>query len=139
MMAFQASKTFINLSVKDLKKTMDFFSQVGFEFNLQMTDDNATCMVINEHTYAMLLVESFFQTFTKKELVDATRSTEVLVALSVDSRAQVDEIVKKALAAGGSPANDPQDHGFMYAWSFQDVNGHIWEVFYMDESAAQQA
>jgi predicted lactoylglutathione lyase len=139
MMAFQASKTFINLPVKDLKKTMDFFSQVGFEFNLQFTDDNAACMVINEHTFAMLLVESFFQTFTKKELVDATRSTEVLVALSADSRSQVDEIVNKALAAGGSPANDPQDHGFMYSWSFQDLNGHIWEVFYMDESAAQQA
>ncbi|MGF7033434.1 putative lactoylglutathione lyase [Paenibacillus mucilaginosus] len=136
-MIFQANKTFINLPVKDLRRTMDFFSQVGFEFNLQMTDDNATCMIINEHTYAMLLVESFFQTFTKKEIVDATRSTEVLVALSVDSRGQVDEIVNKAIAAGGSPANDPQDHGFMYAWSFQDVNGHIWEVFHMDESAVQ--
>jgi predicted lactoylglutathione lyase len=139
MMAFQASKTFINMPVKDLKKTMDFFSQIGFEFNLQFTDDNAACMVINEHTFAMLLVEPFFQTFTKKELVDATRSTEVLVGLSADSRSQVDEIVNKALAAGGSPANDPQDHGFMYGWSFQDLSGHIWEVFYMDESAIQQA
>lgn len=138
-MALQASKTFINLPVKDLKKTMDFFSQVGFEFNLQYTDDNAACMIINENTFAMLLVESFFQTFTKKELVDAKRSTEVLVALSVDSRSQVDQIVNKALAAGGSPANDPKDHGVMYGWSFQDVNGHIWEVFYMDESAIQQA
>lgn len=139
MMAFQAGKTFINLPVKDLKNTMDFFRQIGFEFNLQFTDENAACLVINENTFAMLLVESFFQTFTKKELVDATRNTEVLVALSVDSRTQVDEIVNKAFAAGGSPANDPQDHGFMYGWSFQDVDGHIWEVFYMDESATQQA
>ncbi|MEW9670064.1 VOC family protein [Ammoniphilus sp. 3BR4] len=136
-MALQLSKTFINLPVKDLKKTMDFFSQIGFEFNLQFTDDKAACMVINQNTYAMLLVESFFQTFTKKELADATRSTEVLVALSADSRAQVDEIVNKALSVGGSPANDPQDHGFMYGWSFQDIDGHIWEVFYMDETAIQ--
>ncbi len=138
MLALQLSKTFVNLPVKDLKKTMDFFSQVGFEFNLQFTDDKAACMVINENTFAMLLVESFFQTFTKKELVDATKSTEVLVALSADSRSQVDEIVNKALSAGGSPANDPQDHGFMYGWSFQDINGHIWEVFHMDETATQQ-
>lgn len=137
MLALQLSKTFINLPVKDLKKTMDFFSQIGFEFNLQFTDDKAACMVINQNTYAMLLVESFFQTFTKKELVDATRSTEVLVALSADSRAQVDEIVNKALSVGGSPANDPQDHGFMYGWSFQDIDGHIWEVVYMDETAIQ--
>ena len=138
-MAFQPSNTFINLPVKDLKKTMDFFAQVGFEFNLQFTDDKAACMIMNSNTYAMLLVEPFFQTFTKKELVDATRSTEVLVALSAQSRPQVDEIVDKALAAGGSPAGDPQDHGFMYSRSFQDIDGHIWEVLYMDESAVQQA
>jgi uncharacterized protein len=138
-MAFQPGKTFINLPVKDLKKTMDFFSRLGFEFNMQFTDDNAACMVINDNTFAMLLVESFFRTFIKKELVDAARSTEVLLGLTADSRPQVDEIVNKALAAGGSPANDPQDHGFMYTWSFQDPDGHIWEVFYMDESAIQQA
>ncbi|TBL71458.1 VOC family protein [Paenibacillus thalictri] len=138
-MAFQAGKTFINLPIKDLKQTMDFFSQIGFEFNMQFTDEKATCMIINEHTFAMLLVEPFFQTFTKKELADTTRSTEVIVALSVDSREQVDEVADKALAAGGSAANDPQDHGFMYTRSFQDVNGHIWEVFHMDESLVQQA
>jgi uncharacterized protein len=138
-MSFQASKTFINLPVKDLKQTMEFFGKLGFEFNMQFTDENATCMIINEHTYAMLLVEPFFQTFTKKELVDATKSVEVLVALAVDSRTQVDEIADKALAAGGSEANEPQDHGFMYTRSIQDVNGHIWEIFYMADPDSHQA
>ncbi|AOZ93899.1 VOC family protein [Paenibacillus crassostreae] len=138
-MAFQPSKTFINLPVKDLKKTMDFFTKVGFEFNMQFTDDNATSMVINDSTYAMMLVEPFFQSFTKKELVDATKYTEMLIALAVDSRAQVDEIVNKALAAGGTPSNDQQDLGYMYSWSFQDINGHIWEVFHMEDPETHQA
>jgi uncharacterized protein len=138
-MAFQASKTFINLPVKDLKQTMEFFGKLGFEFNMQFTDENATCMIINEHTYAMLLVEPFFQTFTKKELVDATKSVEVLVALAVDSRPQVDELADKALAAGGSEANEPQDHEFMYTRSIQDVNGHIWEIFHMADPGSHQA
>ncbi|WP_248927845.1 VOC family protein [Paenibacillus hamazuiensis] len=138
-MALKASNTFINLPVKDLKKTMDFFSQLGFEFNMQFTDDNAACMVINDNTFAMLLVETFFQTFTKKELADAAKSTEVLIGLSADSRSEVDEIVNKALSVGGSAAGDTQDHGFMYSRSFQDVDGHIWEVIYMDQSAIQQA
>lgn len=138
-MAFQSSKTFINMPVKDLKETIDFFKQVGFEFNMQFTDENATSMIINDNTFAMLLVEPFFQSFTKKELVDATKSTEMLVALSVDNRAQVDEIVKKALASGGTPSNDPQDYGYMYSWSFQDINGHLWEVFHMEDPESHQA
>jgi len=136
-MAFQPSKTFINLPVRDLQQTIDFFSQLGFEFNPQFTDDNATCMIINDNTYAMLLVEPFFQTFTKKEIADAAKYTEVLVSFSLDSRAEVDEIADKALAAGGAFSNEPQDHGFMYTRSFQDPNGHIWEVFYMDPSTIQ--
>ncbi|MFX3634304.1 MAG: VOC family protein [Candidatus Pristimantibacillus sp.] len=138
-MALQPSKTFINLPVKDLKKTMDFFRQVGFEFNMQFTDENATSMVINDNTYAMMLVEPFFQSFTKKELVDTTKYTEMLVALAVDSRAQVDEIVNRAFAAGGTPSNEPQDFGHMYSWSFQDINGHIWEVFHMEDPENHQA
>lgn len=127
------------MPVKDLKNTMDFFKQVGFEFNMQFTDENATSMIINDNTFAMLLVEPYFQSFTNKELVDATKSTEMLIALSVDNRAQVDEIVNKALAAGGTHSNDPKDYGFMYSWSFQDINGHIWEVFYMEDPENHQS
>ncbi|WP_166240233.1 VOC family protein [Paenibacillus turpanensis] len=137
-MTFKPSKTFINLPVKDLKKTMDFFSEIGFGFNFHFTDEKAACMIINDHTYAMLLVESYFQTFIDKELADTAKSAEVLIALTAHSREQVDAVVKKALAAGGSHAKAPQDHGFMYSWSFQDVNGHIWELFYMDENAVPQ-
>ncbi|MFC5528235.1 VOC family protein [Cohnella yongneupensis] len=137
-MTFQAGKTFINLPVKDLKATMDFFTALGFAFNTQFTNDNAACLIINESTFAMLITEPLFRTFITKEIADAKSSTEVLVALSVDSRSQVDELMKIALASGGSPASDPQDHGFMYSRSFQDVDGHIWEVFYMDESAVPQ-
>ncbi|MBB3111403.1 hypothetical protein FHS18_003471 [Paenibacillus phyllosphaerae] len=138
-MALQLSKAFINLPVKNLQQSMDFFSRIGFEFNMQFTDDNATSMIINEHTYVMLLVEPFFQTFTSKEVADAKRSTEVIVALAADSRAQVDEIADKAMAAGAQHSKDPQDHGFMYGRSFQDINGHLWEVFYMEDPASHQA
>jgi predicted lactoylglutathione lyase len=137
-MAVQAKNIFVNLPVKDLEKTKDFFSEIGFEFNEQFTDENAACLVIGENLFAMLLVEDFFQTFTKKEIVDAKASTEVITAIAVESRDKVDEIVKKALAAGGAPSNDPMDHGFMYGWSFQDLDGHIWEVFHMEENAVNQ-
>jgi len=134
-MGYQAKQIFVNLPVEDLQKSVEFFTALGFTFNAQFTDEKATCMVIGENIYAMLLVKSFFQTFTKKEVVDATKSTEVLVALSANSREEVNELVQKALAAGGKEANDLQDHGFMYSWSFQDLDGHIWELIYMDESA----
>ncbi|GAA3404240.1 VOC family protein [Paenibacillus hodogayensis] len=137
-MATTADKIFVNLPVKDLKQTMAFFSGLGFEFNPQFTDDNAACMVISEHIFAMLLVEPFFRTFTTKEVADASRTAEVIVALSASSREQVDEIVNKALSTGGKPSKDKTDHGFMYAWSFQDIDGHLWEVIYMDESAVAQ-
>jgi hypothetical protein len=133
----QAKMTFVNLPVKDLNKSIDFFSKIGFEFNPQYTDENATCMIINDNTFVMLLVESFFQTFTKKELSDATKTTEVIMALSAQSREQVDEIVNKALEAGGKASNDRFDHGFMYGWSFQDMDGHLWEVMYMDQSGGE--
>ncbi|ASJ52537.1 extradiol dioxygenase [Brevibacillus formosus] len=137
-MALQSKQIFVNLPVKDLNKSIDFFTAIGYEFNPQFTDQNAACLVIGENIFAMLLVEEFFQTFTKKELTDATRSTEVIVALSADSKAQVDEIVNKALAAGATPSNDPVDHGFMYSWSFQDLDGHLWEFLYMDQGAVPQ-
>ncbi|RFU62239.1 VOC family protein [Bacillus sp. V59.32b] len=137
-MAIQADKIFVNLPVKELNKSIEFFTEIGFEFNPKFTDKNATCMIISENIFAMLLVEDFFKTFTKKEISDATKSTEVILALSAESREEVDEIVNKALAAGGKVSNDPMDHGFMYVRSFQDIDGHLWEVMYMDESAAAQ-
>ncbi|WP_409177800.1 VOC family protein [Brevibacillus fortis] len=137
-MALQSKQIFVNLPVKDLNKSIDFFTAIGYEFNPQFTDQNAACLVIGENIFAMLLVEEFFQTFTRKELTDATRSTEVIVALSADSKEQVDEIVNKALAAGATPSKDPVDHGFMYSWSFQDLDGHLWEFLYMDQSAVPQ-
>ncbi|MGE8079614.1 VOC family protein [Peribacillus loiseleuriae] len=138
-MGVQAEKIFVNLPVKDLNKSIEFFSKIGFEFNAQFTDENATCMVISDHIFVMLLVEDYFKGFTKKEIPDATKSSEVILTLSVESKGKVDELVDRALAAGGKASSDPVDHGFMYQWSFQDIDGHQWELFYMDESAVHQA
>ena len=133
-----ASKIFVNLPVKDLDGSVAFFSSLGFTFNPQFTDETATCMIVSEESFVMLLTEPKFKTFTPKPVSDATKSTEVLVSLSCDNREQVDEMVRKAVAAGGSTYNEPQDHGFMYAHGFQDRDGHIWEVFYMDPSTVNQ-
>jgi uncharacterized protein len=130
-------KMFVNLPVRDLKKSMNFFSSLGFGFNSKFTDENAACMVISDDAYVMLLGEPYFKTFTRRPLCDTTKQTEGLFALSCDSRAEVDEMVKKAIAAGGQHAMDPQDHGFMYGWSFYDRDGHHWEVFWMDPKAVQ--
>ncbi|MBT2763976.1 VOC family protein [Paenibacillus sp. ISL-20] len=136
-MALKSDNIFVNLPVKDLERTKDFFSKIGFEFNAQFTDKNAACLVIGDNIFAMLLTEDYFKTFTKKDLSNATNTTEVILALSAESREQVDEIVNAALSAGGSPSNDPVDHGFMYGWSFQDPDGHLWEVMYMDQSQVE--
>ena len=138
-MGVKTDKIFVNLPVKDLKKSIDFFTKIGFEFNTQFTNENATCMVISDNIFVMLLVEDYFKTFTKKEISDATKSTEVIVALSAESKEKVNEIVNKALAAGGKPSNNPIDQGFMYGWSFQDIDGHLWEIMYMDESIIDQS
>jgi predicted lactoylglutathione lyase len=129
-------KVFVNLAVRDLKKSMDFFSTLGFTFNPKFTDENAACMVLSSEGYVMLLRDSFFRTFTKRDVCDTSRQNEALIALSCENRAEVDQIVKTALANGGKPAMDPQDHGFMYGWSFYDIDGHHWEVFWMDPAAA---
>jgi uncharacterized protein len=134
-MAFQSKQIFVNLPVKDMNKSIAFFTALGFAFNPQFTDEKATCMIIGEGIYAMLLVESFFKTFTEKEIANTATTTEVILALAAESREQVDEFVQKALDHGGKPYNDKVDHGFMYTWSFQDVDGHLWEIMYMDESA----
>jgi uncharacterized protein len=130
-------KIFVNLAVRDLKKSMQFFSTLGLEFNPKFTDDNAACMIVSDEAFVMLLTEPFFKTFTRREPCDTTRHTEALVALSCGSREEVDQLVKKAVAAGGTHAMEPQDHGFMYGWSFYDPDGHHWEVFWMDPKAAQ--
>lgn len=135
MVAIRAKQIFVNLAVQDLKKSIEFFTKVGFEFNANFTDESATCMIIGENIYAMLLVEERFQSFISKKISNAADTTEVIVALSVDSREQVDAIVQAALDAGAKPSNEPQDHGFMYGWSFQDLDDHLWEVSYMDLSA----
>lgn len=127
-----ATQIYLNLPVKDLKRSVDFFTALGFTFNPDFTDENATCMIINDNAFVMLLVEGFFKTFTSKDVADATGSTEAIMAFSVDSREAVDDTVRKALAAGGTPSQEVMDHGFMYNHSFQDPDGHLWEVMWMD-------
>ncbi|WP_433261838.1 VOC family protein [Actinosynnema sp. CS-041913] len=128
-------KIFVNLPVTDLAKSIEFFAALGFRHNPQFTDENATCIVFGDAVYAMLLTEPYFKTFTQKEIADTGKTVEAILALGVDSRAQVDEIADKALAAGGQPSKEPQDHGFMYSRGFTDLDGHVWELFWMDESA----
>lgn len=132
-----ATKIFVNLSTKDLDRSKKFFTDIGFTINPQFTNEKAACIVISEDIYAMILREEFFKTFIPgKEISDATKTTEVLVALSADSKEGVDEMADKALAAGASKQREPEDHGFMYSRSFEDPDGHIWEVFWMDINAA---
>ena len=126
---------FVNLPVADLPRSQAFFGALGFTFNPQFTNAQAACMVIGEHIYAMLLVEDFFAGFTDKPIADATKTSEVLVCLSCESRAEVDDLVARALAAGGTSPRAPQDHGFMYGHGFQDPDGHIWELMFMDMCA----
>jgi predicted lactoylglutathione lyase len=129
------TKIFVNLPVKNLNKTIEFFTKLGFKFNPQFTDENATCMIVGEDIFVMLLVEKFFKTFTKKEICDTSKNTEGIVALSVEGREKVDQMINKAIEAGGTESREPQDHGWMYGRSFEDINGHIWEIIYMDENA----
>jgi len=127
---------FVNLPVKHVERAKAFFAGLGFSHNPQFSDEKAVCIVIADNIFAMLLAEPFFQTFTKKPIADATKSTEVLVCLSCDSRAKVDELVAKAVAGGGKAPNPVQDHGFMYGHGFEDLDGHVWELVYMDPNAA---
>lgn len=127
---------FVNLPIRDMARSQAFFKALGLNFNPRFTNEQGACLEIGENFYAMLLVEPFFQGFTKLPVSDARKATEVLIALSVDSRAEVEEIVRKAVAAGATTPNDPVDHGFMFQHGFADLDGHQWEVFWMDESAA---
>ncbi|MET9619259.1 VOC family protein [Streptomyces sp. NPDC006464] len=130
---------FVNLPVKDLEASKSFWTELGYSFNPQFSDDTTACLVISDTIFAMLLTEPRFKEFTApgKEIVDATKSSEVLIALSAESREKVDELADGALAAGGSPAKDPIDYGTMYGRSFSDVDGHHWEVVWMDPAVVQ--
>jgi uncharacterized protein len=128
-------KIFVNLAVEDLGRSVDFFSKLGFEFDQRFTDETATCMIVSDEAFVMLLLRDRFKDFTKKDLADPTAQTEAILALSAESREQVDELAETALAAGGSPANDPIDMDFMYGRSFQDPDGHLWELIWMDTSS----
>ena len=132
-----AIKIFVNLPVKDLNKSIEFFTKLGFSFNQQFTDETATCMIVTDDIFVMLLTVEKFKTFTPNEICDAKKYTEVLVCLSLESRPKVDEMVRKAVVAGGATYDEPQDHGFMYGHGFQDLDGHIWELIYMEPGAVQ--
>ena len=133
-----ARKIFVNLPIRDMARSQAFFRALGFDFNPQFTNEQGACMVVSDDIFVMLLVESFFQTFTRKPISDARQSTEVLVCLSCDSREEVDQVVRKALAAGGTAPNAPQDHGFMYAHGFEDLDGHVWELVWMNPDHVPQ-
>ena len=134
-----ARMLFVNLPVKDLDASVDYFTKLGFTFDARFTDDTATAMVVNEQATVMLLTESKFADFTTKKPVDATAQTETIVAVSADSREDVDGFADKALELGGSPANEPMDFGFMYGRSFNDLDGHLWEIVWMDPAALEQS
>lgn len=130
---------YINLAIDDMQKSQAFFKSLGFTFNPKFTNDQGACMVIGDNIYAMLLSKDFFQGFTDKPLVDAALANEVLIALSCESRAEVDGLIARALAAGATTPRPPQDHGFMYAHAFEDLDGHIWELVYMEPEEAAGA
>jgi len=132
-----STKIFVNLPVRDLQRSVKFFRNLGFDFNAQFTDETAACMIVSGDIFVMLLTQAKFKEFTPKEICDSTKSTEVLVCLSLASRGKVDDMVRKAVAAGGTTYAEPKDHGFMYQYGFQDPDGHIWELIYMDPSAIQ--
>ncbi len=130
-----STKIFVNLPVQNLQQSIPFFEGLGYSFNQQFTDDTAACMVIGSDIYVMLLTHKKFSEFTKKQIVDARAATEVLVCLSAESRNAVDELVGRALQHGGAETRPLQDYGFMYGRSFEDLDGHIWEIIWMDPSA----
>lgn len=130
-------KLFVNLPVRDLPRTIGFFTRLGFTFNQQFTDETATCMLIGEDAYCMLLTEAKFKSFTDKQLCDPRTHVQGLFALSCESRAEVDEMVRRAIDAGGSAAGKAQDHGFMYEWGFYDLDGHGWGVLWMDPATIE--
>ena len=137
--ASKPRQLFVNLPVENLDRTIAFFTALGFGFNPKFTDENATCLVISEHIQVMLLTKPFFAGFTKKPVADARAATETLLAISCESREEVDTMMAKAVAAGAATPMEIKDYGFMYQHGFEDLDGHQWEVFWMDESAMPTA
>lgn len=129
------TQIFVNLPVKNLVKSINFFTKLGYNFNPKFTNDTATCMIICDTIFVMLLEQEVFQKFTKKPVADAFKSTEAIICSSVNSKERVDEMVTIALAEGGKALNEKQDHGFMYIHGFEDLDGHLWEVMWMDPAA----
>jgi predicted lactoylglutathione lyase/ABC-type transporter Mla MlaB component len=139
LMSNGARMIFPNLAVKDLERSVAFFTELGFTFDPRFTDENATAMVVNENAVVMLLTESFFQSFTTRALADPAKQVETMIAVSAASRADVDAVADKALEVGGAAANDPMEMDFMYGRSFLDPDGHHWEVVWMDMEAVDRA
>jgi uncharacterized protein len=135
--AEMAKQIYVNMPVRELSRSIEFFTRLGYQFDPQFTDENGACMVINESIFVMLLEEGFFSSFTTKPVADARKSTEMILCLSVDSREEVQALVAKAVAAGGTSPLDANDHGFMYQHGFQDLDGHVWEVMYLDAEGPQ--
>jgi predicted lactoylglutathione lyase len=133
-----ATKIFVNLPIRDLNKSVEFFTKLGFTFNPQFTDETATCMIVSEDIFVMLLTREKFKDFIPHEVCDATKSSEVIICLSCENRAKVDEITGKAIAAGAASPMGSKDYGFMYQNSFQDLDGHLWELVYMESGVEKQ-
>jgi uncharacterized protein len=131
-----STQIFVNLPVKNLPKSVAFFTALGYTFNPQFTDENATCMIVSDSIFVMLLVEDYFKAFTKKTIVNARTNTEVLLCLSCESREHVDAMVRKAVAAGGTTSSEAKDLGFMYQHGYDDLDGHTWELMHMADPAA---
>lgn len=132
-----SKQIYLNLAVKDLKKSMDFFKALGYRFNAEYTNDDGACMVVESNICVMLLREDFFRTFTDRQLCDLRTHVEALTALTEDSREAVDRQVARAVAAGGRALGEPKDYGFMYSHSFEDLDGHIWELLHMSAAQAE--
>ncbi|MGM9516149.1 VOC family protein [Roseateles sp. DB2] len=130
---------YVNLPIADMARSRAFFEALGYAFNPQFSNEQGACLVLGENLYAMLLVHPFFQGFIDKRIADARESTEVLVCLSCDSREEVDQLVARAIAAGGRAPRPPQDHGFMYGHSFEDLDGHLWELVHMVDASQVNA
>jgi len=133
-----STNMFVNLPVRNLGRAIDFFTKLGFKFNDEFTDEKATCMIVAENIFVMLLVKEFFQTFISKEIVDANYSTEVIITLSAANRESVDEMVSRAVQAGATTPNGKQDDGWMYGHGFQDLDGHLWAIMCIDENSLRQ-
>jgi predicted lactoylglutathione lyase len=128
---------YLNIPVKDLNRSIEFFTALGYTFNPDFTDEKATAMIVSPDITIMLLTEAFYKTFMKKEIADTSKTNEMIIAVNAESREAVDNHVKKAFELGAKPVNDSYDYGWMYGWSFEDLDGHVWEVLHLDQAKYQ--